>query len=263
MERCFPKQLAGQYLTYSHVLMQMKRRYQKELRGAKRPAVRKILNRDVSANTPTILCVSKVLRFRSKLPKSGDVHNDNEVKDEIRLELTDGWYALPAVLDDFLEMLVGKGKIQVGSKLMICNAQLLGSDEGLDPLDDCYNSSKRNCPLFLKITANNSRLARWDAKLGFVSPKYTSYTGGSLLIKSLHDIIPGGGTIPVIDLVICKKYPRMFLEQSRESPNQKEVSYHLTEAEEAVRQREYDLRHQRAREKYADEAQRECSYVRI
>ena len=262
MERRFPTQLGGQYLTYSHVLSQLKGRYEKELRGAKRPAVRKILNKDVSANMPIILCVSQILRFKSKLPKQINEQSSSSQMstiEEIRLELSDGWYAIAALLDCVLTKLVEKGMIQVGSKILICNAQLVGSDDGVDPLDDSYNSDRRNCPLLLKITANNTRLAVWDAKLGFVHPKYTA--GGTLLVKSLSDIFPDGGSIPAIDLVICKRYPRMFREQIKDNTTQNVVSNHLTEAEEAAHQSEHDMNHQRASEKYSDAARKECAEV--
>jgi breast cancer 2 susceptibility protein len=262
MERRFPEQLGGHYLTFSHVLSQIKGRYEKELCRANRPAVRKILNRDVSPCVPIILCISQILRFKSKTPQNGgDQCAGKEGIEEIRLEASDGWYALSAMLDGILSNLVDSGKIRVGSKLMICNAQLVGSEDGIDPLDDDYHSDRRNCRLVLQITANNTRLARWDAKLGFVHPKYTAQQGGSILIKNLSGIFPDGGTIPTIDLVICKRYPRMFLEQVKDDNSF--FSNHLTEADEAAHQNDHDINHQRASEKYADIAGTECSEVRI
>lgn len=258
MERRFPVQLGGQYLDYSHVLSQIKGRYEKELRGAKRPSVRKILNKDVSAGMPIILCVSQILHFKSKPSKKDGQMVQKEAIEETRLELTDGWYAVSTILDGALTRLVEKGKIQTGSKLMICNAQLVGSDDGVDPLDDSYYSDRRNCPLFLSISANNTRPARWDAKLGFVHPGR-----GSILIKSFSDIHSDGGQIPAIDLVICKRYPQMYLEQVKEGKSQNVVTKHLTEAEEAGRQNEHDLNHQRASEKYSEAAQKECLEVRF
>ncbi|KAL7461726.1 hypothetical protein ACHAXS_002141, partial [Conticribra weissflogii] len=210
MERRFPQSLGGRYLTYQHVLAQLRMRYEMELQCSKRPAVRKILNKDVSPSTMTILCVSQVLRFKSK-------QQDGKTLTEVRLELTDGWYSLPAAVDSFLLRLIERRKIKVGSKLMICNAQLVGADDGVDPLDECYDSSKRNCLVLLKINSNNTRLARWDARLGFVSPKYNHHLGGTFLVKSLRDVIPDGGTIPAIDLLVCRKYPTLYLEHVRDS----------------------------------------------
>ncbi|KAL7544940.1 hypothetical protein ACHAWF_008312, partial [Thalassiosira exigua] len=251
MERRFPIQLGGQYLTYSHILSQLKGRFEKELRGAKRPALRKILNRDVSAGMPIVLCISQILRFKMK------VANSKQSVEELRLELTDGWYAVPALLDCVLTELVQKGKLQVGSKIFCVNAQLAGSDDGVDPLDDDYFPDRRTCPVVLKITANNTRLAKWDAKLGFVHPKHTSRDGGSLRVKSLNDIFPNGGAIPVIDLVVCKVYNPMYLEKVQKGKDT--YTNHLTEAEESARQSEHDMSHQRASEKYLEAAQRECS----
>jgi breast cancer 2 susceptibility protein len=230
----------------------MKSRYEIELCSAKRPSVRKILNRDVSAGGPIVLCVSQILRFATK--KKGQESGKNAFTEEIRLELTDGWYGIPAVIDSILQTFVTNAKIRVGSKLIVCNAQVSGSDDGVDPLDESYSPDKRNCPLFLKISANNTRLARWDAKLGFASPKC-----GGISVKSLRDIYPGGGNIPAIDLVICKRYPKMFLEQMTTGGNKRAT--HLTEAEEVTRQNEFDLKHQRTGEKHVDTAHNECAKV--
>ena len=256
MERRFPMQLGGQYLNYGHVLSQLKSRYERELVAAKRPAVRKILNKDVAAGIPIILCVSQVLRFRSKEPDGG-------VAEELRLELTDGWYSIPALVDSVLAVYVEKGKIQVGSKIAVCNAQLAGSDDGVDPLDDSYDSSKRGCPLLLRITANSTRPAKWHSRLGFVPPTPLENHAGTILVKSLDDIHPDGGSIPAIDLVVCKAYHRMYREQLISENKQIVATNHLTEAEESSRQREFDSKDRRAREKLADAAQKECSKVRL
>lgn len=242
-------------------MSQIKGRYEKELRGAKRPAIRKILNKDVSAGTPMILCVSQILRFKSKAPKKDGNFTGQQCVEEIRLELSDGWYAVSCILDSVLTNLVEKGKLTVGSKLMICNAELVGSDDGVDPLDDGFCSDRRNCPIHLRISAKNSRRARWDAKLGFVHPKYTGQHGG-ILVKSLGDILPDGGAIPAIELIMCKRYPQMFLEQIKDAGNKVISSSHLTEAENAASQSEYDRHHQSASEKFADTARKECSEVR-
>ncbi len=33
-------------------------------------------------------------------------------------------------------------------------------------------------------------------------------------MKSLDDVVRGGGSIPLVFLVICKRYPILFMEQS-------------------------------------------------
>ena len=249
MERSFSNELGGRYLVYDHLLKQMKERYEKELQRVQRPAVRKLLNRDVSSCMPIILCVSQILRFRTKSDRPG-VNIE-----EIRLELTDGWYALSASLDIVLLQFVKQQKIKVGTKLFICNGQLVGAEDGLDPLDDDYSSSRRNCPLCIAINANSTRLARWNAKLGFVSERNVNISGGSLVVKSLRDVFVNGGPIPAIDLIVCKRYPKMYLEEVNGLP------LHITEAEDAVRQMEYSTKHQRESEKFVETAQQECSEV--
>lgn len=51
------------------------------------------------------------------------------------IELTDGWYSVQGLIDYEMNMLLHKGIIKVGTKLMIYNAELIGAGEGIDPLD--------------------------------------------------------------------------------------------------------------------------------
>lgn len=51
------------------------------------------------------------------------------------MELTDGWYAIKAVLDTPLSVLVKNGRIAVGEKLFISGAELSGSKEACSPLE--------------------------------------------------------------------------------------------------------------------------------
>ena len=170
-ERCFPV-LRGQYLTYSHVLYQLKYRFEKEIRNGERPALRRVLNRDVSASCMMVLCVSKVLQKKKKNQK----YNKNNLKDvntfrQFSLELTDGWYHVPAVVDEWLEKFIDQGKIRVGSKLVICNAILKGENEGIDPLDVLYTSLARKLSIRLEMCANSTRLCKFTTKVRFVTQK--------------------------------------------------------------------------------------------
>lgn len=61
----------------------------------------------------------------------------------------------------------------------------------------------------LKISTNSTRRVRWYAKLGF-------YVNSSLPIPiSLESVLPCGGIIGSLSLVILRKYHMMYLERRR------------------------------------------------
>lgn len=63
----------------------------------------------------------------------------------------------------------------------------------------------------LKISTNSTRRVRWHAKLGF-------YKNCTLPIPiSLESVLPNGGMIGSLSLVILRKYPIMFLEKKTNS----------------------------------------------
>ena len=246
-ERKFPKALAGQYLTYSHVLFQLKNRFDKEILGSHRPALRQVLNRDVASSKMMILCVSKIKR--KKMPEK-----DTE---DIWLELTDGWYNVPAVVDINLRNYISRGKLCTGSKILVSNAVLEGADEGIDPLDREYTSSVRSVSIKLKIFANATRLCKWSAKLGFLHPT-GNLSCGKLRIRSLNDVLPGGGPIPSINLIVCKRYPILFKTQSDSNK-----PCLLSEAENSLKQKETEDRRQRFVDLFTESAQKEAAEVRF
>ena len=260
-ERRFPGVLGGKYLNYEHVIGQLQRRFKKEIRDTKRPAVRLVLNRDVPSSRLMILCVSQIKK--SRVPRAGielavGAEGDRAAsshKKEFCLELTDGWYPIPAVMDEHLQTFVKEDKIKVGSKLLISSAELVGAEDGIDPLDDSYYTSRPNFSVALKLVANATRLAKWDAKLGFVRPTPTVQScDGLLLVRSLAGVIPGGGNIPLIDFVISRRFPVMYLEKRNGT-----ASVILTKAQEERHQREFDEKRDREVEKIAEGLEKECT----
>ena len=190
----------------------------------------------------------------SRQNKSKEATESSKTQCEYNLELTDGWYSIGGVLDSRLSDLLSAGKIKVGSKLLTCNAKLEGPDDGVDPLDSSYSSSGRKCSAALCLIANGTRLAKWDAKMGFVSSTY-----GSLLVRKISDVIPGGGNIPLINLVVCRLYPRMFLErQGACSSNESPV---ISEAMEYKNRMNFEKKRQQAMERLSETVQNECIKV--
>jgi BRCA2, oligonucleotide/oligosaccharide-binding, domain 1./BRCA2, helical. len=249
MERKFHSVLAGKYLTYRHLIHQLQKRFEIEIVRALRPAIRKILNRDVSASTCMTLCVSKIL--------------DDKEQKGIRIILTDGWYEIPSLIDEHLQDFIRRGKIVVGSKVLVSNAILEGADEGIDPLDSIYRGYVRSFAVRLKLFANCTRLCKWSAKLGFLKPsKSTVSRGGTFGIHQMSDIIPGGGPIPSIDLIICRRYPVLFQEEMRNKSNSERGKRIITEAENAFLEEKFEDECNRFAEEMAEKMQKEESEVR-
>ncbi|XP_060865003.1 breast cancer type 2 susceptibility protein-like isoform X2 [Metopolophium dirhodum] len=189
-EICFPDHFGNKLLTAKNIIHQLLYRYYREIEKCQRSALKKILEKDETTSKRIILCVSKV--------------NKTDLAETFTIELTDGWYSVQGIIDYEMNMLLHKGIIKVGTKLIIYNAELIGAGEGIDPLD-VHNSVK------LKISTNSTRRVRWYAKLGF-------YKNSTLPIPiTLESVLPHGGIIGSLSLVILRKYPIMFLEKKTNS----------------------------------------------
>jgi len=250
MERSFPSHFS-RYLCKMNVHNQLRYRFERECIGAERSSLRLILNRDESAGRLITLCVCQIL---------STIEEDNCALS--RLELTDGWYSIQAVLDARLTAFVETGKIFVGAKLVICDALLQNCEEGIDPLDKNYNPRDNSCSIRLKIHVNGTRLAPWHAKLGFCAQ--TRY-----LNISLKGIFPDGGNIPCTDVVVLRKYPILFYERMRYSSdgNASQMSEcigrTLTKSQEHAAQREYELSRQKEIEMSMEQIDNLCEEVRF
>ncbi|CAJ1940483.1 unnamed protein product [Cylindrotheca closterium] len=238
-ERSFPRHLGGFNLTYETLISRLKRRYRRELRGGLRPATRMILNRDVAASSMVILAVSQII-----LPTDFNfTHLDNEeLANQIRVELTDGWYPILAKLDGALVRLVRDSVIAIGSKLLVSNARLRGAEDGMEPLEGRQDPCSPQSAVFLELHANSTRLAKWNAKLGFVRSE-NGISKGRLLVKKLSDVILGGGDIPSICIFVLRRYPLLYFEKSPTVDSCAQAkSAVLTQTEEDERRRSYEKR---------------------
>jgi hypothetical protein len=149
-ERSFPAQLCGKMLLPGVVLKQLMYRAQRE-GNAERPFLRKVAEGDEG---PGRLCVLYVSRLLHQALPSGDE------KDTVAIELSDGWYSVPAQTDEVLTERIRSGQISVGTKLFVSGMQLKGMEGGpKSPLELPPSA-------YLQIHANGCALAKWDAKLG-------------------------------------------------------------------------------------------------
>lgn len=126
LERSFPRQFAGNGLTPANVMLQLKYRYDHEIDRSQRSAIRKIVEQDDAASKPLVLFVSRI---------------KNITPLEYSMELCDGWYGIgTGALDPVLANAVRNGKIRVGTKLLIQDAELIGSEEACSPLEVGFSS---------------------------------------------------------------------------------------------------------------------------
>ncbi|XP_071352641.1 breast cancer type 2 susceptibility protein isoform X2 [Trachinotus anak] len=206
MERSFPETMGSICLTPEQVLLHLKCRYDVEIDHSRRPALRKIMERDDTAAKTLVLCVCGVVsmghspnrqsRSDTKTPQGADAKVESP---SAVVWLTDGWYAIKAQLDEPLTAMLHKGRLAVGGKLIIYGAQLVGSQDACSPLEAPES-------LMLKIFTNSSRPARWDTKLGF----HRDPRPFLLPVSSLYS---NGGPVGCVDITILRSYPLQWMER--------------------------------------------------
>ncbi|XP_037123872.1 breast cancer type 2 susceptibility protein isoform X2 [Syngnathus acus] len=217
MERSFPESMGGRCLTPERVLLQLKYRYDVEVDHSRRPALRKITEKDDTAAKTLVLCVCEV-------DSGGPAENACAV-----VWLTDGWYALRTQLDEPLSQLLRKGRLAEGGKLITHGAQLVGSQEACAPLEAPHS-------LMLKIFANSTRPARWDTKLGF-------HRDPRPFLLPLSSLYSNGGPVGCVDIVVLRSYPLQWMERKSDGG----VAFRSARAEEKE-EAHYNSRKQKAME---------------
>ncbi|KAF9173626.1 Breast cancer 2, early onset [Mortierella sp. AD010] len=177
------------------VLDQLAYRYEREVNRAERSALRRIVEGDDSAAKHMVLCIASITREYSE-----------EIKQDVwRVTVTDGWYVLPATLDACLIRVLERGKkLKVGSKLHVCRAKLSGAENGVAILE-LAGAGALTTSVSIVLQANSTKLAGWDTKLGFQRAPL-------LWTTHLGSILPEGGLVPGLDVIILRKYPVIYLE---------------------------------------------------
>ncbi|KAF9537439.1 Breast cancer 2, early onset [Mortierella hygrophila] len=182
------------------VLNQLAYRYEREVNRAERPALRKIVEGDESAAKHIVLVIAGV----SKAEQPSDKEDSTAQKNPWKVLVSDGWYTIPAVLDPCLIRAVEGGRLKVGSKVHVCRAKLSGAESGVDILE-LAGAGSESTSVSIVLQANSTRLARWDTKLGFQSAPL-------IWTKQLRSIVPDGGLVPGLDVIVLRKYPVLYLE---------------------------------------------------
>uniref|UniRef100_A0A7S1BKW6 Tower domain-containing protein n=1 Tax=Corethron hystrix TaxID=216773 RepID=A0A7S1BKW6_9STRA len=244
-ERRYPI-FAGVCLTTDNVTRQLMRRHDVELKKNVRPPLRKILNRDITSRRLVVFVVSQIFPNSSN---TGAISASKALPQQTlqKVELTDGWYAVMAILDETLSSFVMQEKIIVGTKLTVCNAILEGAENGIDPLDAKYSSHPNKSCVALKLCVNSTKRARWDARLGFRRT--------TMFEMKVPSIYPGGGQIALIKLVIHRLFPILFYEFSEDGSS----SRILTEYENEQIKRDLELKRDKLIELAVECAEKNCA----
>ncbi|KAF9097020.1 Breast cancer 2, early onset [Mortierella sp. AD031] len=181
------------------VLDQLAYRYEREVNRAERPALRKIVEGDESAAKHMVLVIASISKVEQPSQEDGAAQES-----PWKILVSDGWYAIPAVLDPCLIKAIERGKLKVGSKVHVCRAKLSGAESGVAILE-LAGAGSESTTVSLVLQANSARLAKWDTKLGFQRAPL-------IWTKRLRTILPEGGLVPGLDVVVLRKYPVLYLE---------------------------------------------------
>lgn len=94
----------------SHYYLMLLCRYEREVNHGQRSAIKRILEGDASPSSMLVLCVSEIENPSTSMAEMSSIS---------RIELTDGWYSVCALLDPFLSKQLAAGKLFVGQKLRV------------------------------------------------------------------------------------------------------------------------------------------------
>ncbi|XP_045814666.1 protein BREAST CANCER SUSCEPTIBILITY 2 homolog A-like [Trifolium pratense] len=198
-ERCYPARCAGKFLTVSNVLEELKYRYEREVNHGHRSTIKKILEGDGLPSSMMTLCISSV--HSDHVLESGtlfEAQTGNQSTEAVKVELTDGWYSINAILDVPLSKQLATGRLFVGQKLRIWGAGLCGWNGPVSPLEVSSTVS-----LFLHM--NGTYRAHWADRLGFCK-----VAGPPLAFKCIKS---NGGLVPQTLAGITRIYPILYKER--------------------------------------------------
>ncbi|KAI4353653.1 hypothetical protein L6164_002585 [Bauhinia variegata] len=198
-ERCYPDRFAGKLLTVLNVLEELKYRYEREVNHGHRSAIKKILEGDALSSSMMILCISAIHSdccletATSPLTLTGAQSNE-----AIKVELTDGWYAMTAILDVPLSKQLAAGKLFVGQKLRIWGSGLHSWIGPVSPLEVSPTVS-------LLLHINGTYRVDWAQRLGFCKN-----AGPPLAFRCIKS---NGGLVPRTLARISRIYPILYKER--------------------------------------------------
>ncbi|KAG7017205.1 Protein BREAST CANCER SUSCEPTIBILITY 2-like B, partial [Cucurbita argyrosperma subsp. argyrosperma] len=198
-ERQCPVKSNGIFLTVSNVLEELKYRYEREVNQGHRSAIKRILEGDAPPSMLLVLCVSAIRsNYKSRSQACSSSTNGSDYGEGAKVELTDGWYSVDALLDGQLSKQLLSGKLFVGQKLRIWGARLCGWIGPVSPLE-------MSGAVYLTLHINGTFRAHWADRLGFCKN-----AGVSLSFKCIKS---SGGPVPSTLVGVSRKYPVLYKER--------------------------------------------------
>ncbi|TXG58894.1 hypothetical protein EZV62_016723 [Acer yangbiense] len=198
-ERCYSTKSARKFLTVDNVLEELKYRYEREVNNGHRSAIKRILEGDASPSSLMVLCISSFhKKCEPKIGTSPVASNGVESSNAAKVELTDGWYSVDALLDELLSEHLVAGKLFVGQKLRIWGAGLCGSVGPVSPLEASGSVS-------LLLNVNGTFRAHWADRLGFCKG-----VGAPLAFRCIKS---NGGPVPRTLVGVTRIYPVLYKER--------------------------------------------------
>ncbi|KAK9289849.1 hypothetical protein L1049_008009 [Liquidambar formosana] len=196
---CYPDKSSGNFLTVSNVLEELKYRYEREVNHGHRSAIKRILEGDALPSSMVVLCISAIRpNCVAKNETNPMVLNGAENNNAAKVELTDGWYSVDALLDALLSKQLAAGKLFVGQKLRIWGAGLCGWVGPVSPLEAPLTAS-------LSLHINGTYRAHWADRLGLCKG-----VGAPLAFRCIKST---GGPVPQTLVGVTRVYPVLYKER--------------------------------------------------
>ncbi|KAL3536566.1 hypothetical protein ACH5RR_005027 [Cinchona calisaya] len=198
-ERCYPSKFSGKLLSVLNILEELKYRYEKEVNHGHRSTIKRILEGDALPSSRMVLCISSICSNCSvDVGCQPIASRENDTCATAKIELTDGWYSVMALLDVLLSRKLASGKLFVGQKLTICGARLCGWVGPVSPLEASGTST-------LLLHMNGTYRTHWADRLGFCK-----VDGLPLAFRSIKST---GGIVPSTLVGILRIYPVIYRER--------------------------------------------------
>ncbi|XP_073225419.1 protein BREAST CANCER SUSCEPTIBILITY 2 homolog B-like isoform X2 [Cicer arietinum] len=198
-ERCYPARCSGKFLTVSNVLEELKYRYEREVNHGHRSTIKKIHEGDALPSSMMTLCISSIHSDHALESETlFEAQTGDQSREAVKVELTDGWYSINAILDVPLSKQLAAGRLFVGQKLRIWGAGLCGWNGPVSPLEVPSTVS-------LLLHINGTYRTHWAEQLGFCK-----VAGPPLAFRCIKS---NGGIIPLTLVGITRMYPILYKER--------------------------------------------------